>query len=41
MTNEVSFDHLVSAGNERRRHIEAERLGGLQVEGELEPGSTV
>ncbi len=30
------FDHLVGAGDERRRHSEAERLGGLEVDHELE-----
>src|SRR5262245_16626859 len=33
-----SFDHLVGSGDEGCRHVEAERLGGLQVEHELKLG---
>ncbi len=29
------FDHLVGPGEDRRRHVEAERLGGLKVEDDL------
>ena len=32
------FDHLVGAGDECRRKLEAERLGGAQIDGEIELG---
>jgi len=35
------FDHLVGAGEQDRRHVEAERLGGLEVEHELELGGCI
>src|SRR5262249_29847427 len=31
----VLFDHLVGAGEERGRHIKAERLGGLEMDDKL------
>ena len=30
------FDHFVGAGNERGRHAEPERLGGLEMNHEVE-----
>src|SRR5262249_61809970 len=33
-----SFDHLVGADEQRRRHVEAERLRGLEIDHKLELG---
>src|ERR1700682_1891991 len=35
-TANVSFDHLVCAAKQRQRESEAERLGGLQVDDQLD-----
>src|SRR5262249_10554238 len=32
------FDHLVGTDHERQRHVNAERLGGFEVDDQLEPG---
>jgi hypothetical protein len=33
-----SFDHLVGAGEERRRHVEAKGFGGFHVDAQYELG---
>jgi hypothetical protein len=35
------FDHLVGAGGQPGRHVKAKRLGGFQVDDELEPGGLI
>ena len=32
ITQSASFDHLVGAGEQRRKHFDAKRFGGLQVD---------
>src|SRR5262249_25032103 len=34
----VSFDHLIGAGEQRGWHVEAERLGSLKIDRQIEPG---
>ena len=35
---EPLFDHLIGAADKRQRHVEAERLGGFEVDGEIKLG---
>jgi len=35
---EPLFDHLIGAADKRQRHVEAERLGGFEVDDEIKLG---
>jgi hypothetical protein len=35
---DCSLDHFVGACDERRRHLEAERFGGLEIDDEFDLG---
>src|SRR6516225_1136933 len=37
-SKKILFDHLVGASEQRGRHVDAEHLGGLQIDDELESG---
>lgn len=32
------FDHLIGAAEQRQRHVDAERLGGLEIDDHLDLG---
>jgi hypothetical protein len=36
LVRRASFDHLVGTGEQRRWHVDAERLGGAQIDQKLE-----
>jgi hypothetical protein len=38
MNSRVSFNHLLGAREQRRRHSEPKRAGGRKIDDELEPG---
>src|SRR6476660_5117608 len=40
-TEGSSLDHLIGARRQPGRHVKAERLGGFQVDHELEPGGLI
>ena len=37
----ASFDHLVGAGEQRCWYVQAERLGGLEIDHQLELGGSL